>query len=133
MSVVRQPNKGLIPYNAGQEILKSCDINFPLKINLLCVRELARGLQSGVSNPKAPPFTIPMMTYVVPQEPVCNEVQNLLAECQALNQNQQRRDQNLMTNMVHPLANHSVNKHFADGFSSLNFKKFYKSEKKMEN
>lgn len=89
---IREPNKGYIPYSAGHEILKSCDINFPLKIDLLCVRELARSLQSGVSSPKSDAFKIPMMQYVVPQEPVCNEIQNLLAECQALSRNNQRED-----------------------------------------
>ena len=66
---IRYPTQGFLPYNSGHEILKSCDINFPLKLNLLCVRELARSFSKFIHAGKVDAnslISIPMIKYVVP-------------------------------------------------------------------
>ena len=67
--MLRYPTQGFIPYNSGHEILKSCDINFPLKLNLLCVREIARSLKNYIGAGKIDEkelLKIPLIKYVVP-------------------------------------------------------------------
>ena len=52
MPFLKAHNKGLIPYDADSQILRSCDIRFPLKINLLALRDLALLLRDEALNKK---------------------------------------------------------------------------------
>ena len=121
---IRYPTQGFLPYNSGHEILKSCDINFPLKLNLLCVRELARSFSKFIHAGKVDAnslISIPMIKYVVPQEPICSEVQNLIAEVQALNLGRRDDNLNLRQSIYHPLGNSGANIQFASGFKDVKF------------
>ena len=60
----------MIPYTAGSEILKSCDIRFPLKINLLALRDLAEKLKDEAFNTKKENAKLlRKVSYVAPYEP----------------------------------------------------------------
>ena len=87
-SFLKRPDRGLIPYKAEGEILKSCDIHFPLKINLMALRELAEKLKEIAFNNRGDVTIMKKISYVAPYEPQNNDVMNLLAQCQALSQNQ---------------------------------------------
>ena len=81
VSFLRQPENGLIPYTADGEVLKSCDVKFPLKINLLALRDLAEILKEDVQNKKETARELRLVNYVAPYEPVNNDIMNLLAAC----------------------------------------------------
>ena len=108
--MLKQPDKGLIPYRAESEILKSCDIQFPLKINLLALRDLAEKLKDEAFNTKKENAKLlRKISYVAPYEPQNNDVMNLLAACQALSQNQTNQGF-LRKNLVNPFGNQGINR-----------------------
>ena len=79
----------MIPYSANTEILKSCDIRFPLKINLLALRNLVGRLRNeAFQKKKENAKTIRLISFVAPYEPANSDVMNLLQQCQAISPNQ---------------------------------------------
>ena len=78
---LRDPDNGLIPYKADAEILKSCDIMFPLRINLLGVRDIVKRLSQEIAkmNEEKGQKELRLVNYVAPYEPINNEIMNLLA------------------------------------------------------
>ena len=79
---LNNPESGLIPYTADSEILKSCDIRFPLKINLLALRDLADQLKNESFNTKKETAReLRLISYVAPYEPPNSDVMSLLAAC----------------------------------------------------
>lgn len=86
---MRQPDQAMIPYSANTEILKSCDIRFPLKINLLALRNLVGRLRNeAFQKKKENAKTIRLISFVAPYEPANSDVMNLLQQCQAISPNQ---------------------------------------------
>lgn len=77
---LRNPDSGLVPYKADAEILKSCDIMFPLRINLLGMRELADLLRQEMGE-KDSEKELRLINYIAPYEPVNSDVMSLLAQC----------------------------------------------------
>jgi len=49
---LRDPDSGLVPYKADAEILKSCDVMFPLRINLLGMRDITKLLRQEMTTMK---------------------------------------------------------------------------------
>ena len=82
VSFLRKPDNGLVPYKADAEILKSCDIMFPLRINLLGMRELADLLRHEMSK-KDSEIELRLIHYIAPYEPVNCEIMSLLTQCQS--------------------------------------------------
>lgn len=69
VSFLKDPNRGLIPYAADCEILKSCDVHFPLKISLLALRDLTNKLQyEAFDKKKGNAKELRLISYVVPLE-----------------------------------------------------------------
>ena len=82
MPFLNKPESGLIPYTADSEILKSCDVRFPLKINLLALRDLAEQLKNeSFNNKKETARELRLISYVAPYEPPNSDVMSLLAAC----------------------------------------------------
>ena len=80
--LLHEPNKGLIPYTADSEILKSCDVKFPLRIRLLALRELAERLRNeAFGKKKESALDLRIISYMAPQESQNQDVMNLLAQC----------------------------------------------------
>ena len=86
---LRDPDSGLIPYKAGAEILKSCDIMFPLRINLLGVRDIAKILSQEITNmsTKDGVKELNLISYIAPYEPDNKAIMAFLRECKALSPN----------------------------------------------
>lgn len=127
-SFLRKPSAGLVPYSADEEILKSCDIKFPLKINLLALRDMTQALiDSDALQPKKDyEPTLRLINYAAPFEPVNNDVMNLLAACQAISPNiQSLKHQKDLTN---PFGNHGFNKNLSQAWKNMKFR-LYKSKK----
>ena len=82
---MKYPSHGYISYDLDGDVLQSCDIYEPLKINLLTVKNLSQALQRfvnvGKKDAKETPQNIPLMTYVVPNSELNQDVAKLLADC----------------------------------------------------
>ena len=121
VSFLKYPNQGYYSYENTCEILKSCDIYEPLKINLLAVKNLSQTLQrfiGGKEVAKETPQAVTLMSYVVPQATMCDAVADLLADCAV-----RRKDDGAMRrNLVDPGANYGQNSDFTKGFTKIKFK-----------
>ena len=111
----------MIPYRGETEILKSCDVHFPLKINLLALRDLAERLKSERKIKLETAKLLQKISYVTPYEPQNNDVMNLLAACQALTKNETDPGA-LFKNLVNPFGNQGINKNCSQGFQEMKFK-----------
>lgn len=81
MPFLRDPDSGLIPYKADAEILKSCDIMFPLRINLLGLRDITKILSQEITNMNTKKGEKPLrlISYIAPHEPANSSIMSLLA------------------------------------------------------
>ena len=79
---LQNPYQGFVPYCADDQILKSCDIKFPLKINLLSVRDLVLQVKDKVyGNNQKNPVEIQKITYTTRVEYQNENIMKLLADC----------------------------------------------------
>ena len=69
-----------MPYCTDSQILKSCDVKFPLRISLLAVRDLAQKIKDAYGKLEDLQ-QIEKITYVCPQEYENENVMKLLMEC----------------------------------------------------
>lgn len=121
--MLRCPKKGMVPYQADTEILKSCDVMFPLRINLLGARDLARKLvDKAINVDKGDELVLRAITYCAPFEPVNSDVMNLLAQIQNTSPNPQFQQPLAMKNLVDPFGNQGTNKGYHQGWNDMRFK-----------
>jgi hypothetical protein len=72
---------GILPYCADNDILKSCEVNFPLKLDLLACKDLASQIKDVYGYKDQKPQEIQILKYTVPMEYQNTDVLRLLAEC----------------------------------------------------